>query len=61
MLLEQNKILIRHRNTEMVLLNPNEILSIIKAWGECSIYKQENYTCSPSIIHIVRLLQESII
>ena len=57
----QKKILNSHGyydNDKNVELNPSEIFDIVKKSGINSIYKQENYICTPSIIHIVRLLQE---
>ena len=45
----------KNKNIE---LTSSEIFNIIKELGDSFIYKQENYICSSSVIHIVRLLQE---
>ena len=38
-------------------LLPEHIVEILLAWEKAAIYKMENYISSPTIIHIVRLLQ----
>ena len=45
-------------NNKNVELTPLEIFDIVEKSGINCIYKQENYICTPSIVHIVRLLQE---
>ena len=45
----------KNKNIE---LKSSEIFNITKELGDSFIYKQENYICSSSVIHIVRLLQQ---
>ena len=44
-------------NNKLSQLSPENIVEILLAWEKAAIYKMENYISSPTIIHIVRLLQ----
>jgi hypothetical protein len=52
----QINILNRIKN-DLSLLTKDDIVAMLVAWEKASLYKMENYISSPSIIHIVRLLQ----
>jgi hypothetical protein len=39
--------------------NSEQIVKAIKAIGEMNIYREESYICVPTIMHIVRVLQEN--
>lgn len=40
-------------------MTPSDICDIMVAIGEALTYRYESYTCSPTVIHVVRILQAS--
>ncbi len=40
-------------------MKPSDICDIMVAIGEALTYRYESYTCSPTVIHVVRILQAS--
>lgn len=44
---------------DLASLGPDQICELVKVIGLALTYRMESYTCSPTVIHVVRILQAS--
>jgi hypothetical protein len=42
---------------DLKTLTPDQIISLMKAIGDALTLRMESYTCSPTVVHVVRVLQ----
>jgi len=50
---------LKGKNTidDLNTLTPDQIISLMKAIGDALTLRMESYTCSPTVVHVVRVLQ----
>jgi virulence-associated protein VapD len=49
-----------YKQTNEVVLTPEEIVVIMQNIAKSLIYRAESYTCGPTVMHVVRVLQANI-
>lgn len=49
-----------YKQTNEVVLTPEEIVVIMQNIAKSLIYRAESYTCAPTVMHVVRVLQANI-